>query len=394
MKADRAEIRRQAKVVAIAGCVLGTAAAFAPSFLVMRPNRFVNGEVNSALTALGAWGWILVTLWVAAGLVALSPMPGTARGIATGLLGGGAAIVATWQSSVAAAAYTAAHGDIARVSFAYGYWLTLLAAYLVVFAATAWTPRGWPSVLVAYAPIAGIAALLFTGNLASLSVMREYANNASDFAAQFELQLLYVLAAVSAGVLIGLPLGLLAARRPAAEPVVFSVLNVLNVLPVLAFIGLLNPVLTSLSDSSPVVAALGVRGVGWAPVIVVLTAYAVYPITRNMYTAMTTLDPAVLDAAKGVGMGRWRRLFEVEFPLALPVVVAGIRIAVVQTTAGAIIAGLVGGGGLGTFVFLGASQTAADLILVGAVPIVAMALFFDRSALLLESLLGRWGVRA
>ena len=136
------------------------------------------------------------------------------------------------------------------------------------------------------------------------------------------------------------------------------------------------------------------RGVGWAPVIIVLTAYAMYPIARNSYTAITTLDPAVLDAARGVGMTRSRRLLEVELPMATPVILAGLRVALVQTTAGAIIAGLVGGGGLGTFVFLGAAQTATDLILLGTIPIVVMALFFDRSALAVQRLLGRWGVSA
>ena len=128
--------------------------------------------------------------------------------------------------------------------------------------------------------------------------------------------------------------------------------------------------------------------------LIVLTAYAMYPIARNSYTAMTTLDPAVLDAAKGAGMKRVRQLFEVELPIAAPVIRAGLRIALVQTTAGAIIAGLVGGGGLGTFVFLGAAQTATDLILLGTIPIVVMALFFDRSTLTVQRFLGRWGVTA
>jgi osmoprotectant transport system permease protein len=388
------ETRTQAKVVAVAGCLLGAATAFAPSYLIFKPNRFVNGTAQSALNAFGVWGWVLLGVWIVAGAIALSPLPDTWRGFGTGLLGGAAAVLATWQGGVASAAYTAQHSDIARVSFGFGYWFTLLAAYLVVFAATAWTPRGPWSVLVAYLPIAGILALLATGQLNYLSVMREYQNNASDFAVQLQLYLMYVLVATAGGILLGIPLGLLAARRPNTEPVVFSTLNILEVLPVLAFIGLLNPVLTSLSARFPFLDAIGVHGVGWAPVVIVLTAYAIYPIARNTHTAILTLDPNVLDAARGVGMGRWRQLGEVEFPLALPVIVAGIRIAVVQTTAGAIIAGLVGGGGLGTFVFLGASQTAADLILVGALPIVAMALFFDRFTLLLQNSLSRWSARA
>lgn len=390
----RGSERGDARTIAVTGATLGAAMVLVPSFLVLRPNRFVDGRPAGALEALGGWAWTLLTLWLLAAAVALSPLPSRARGSATGLAAGAAVVLATWRAAEAAVGYTAAHGEVARVSFGYGYALSLLACYLVVFAATAWLPRGWPRAAVAWAPVLGVAALLATGGLDALSVLREYQNNTEGFAAQLRLQLLYTVGATAAGVAVGLPLGLLSARRPRAEPAVFSTLNVFEVLPVLAFIGLLNPVLTWLSERVPPLAALGVRGVGWAPVFLVLSAYATYPVARNAHAALTTLDPAVLDAARGVGMGRRRRLAEVELPLALPVIVAGIRIAVVQTAAGAIIAGLVGGGGLGTFVFLGASQTALDLVLVGTVPIVVMALLFDRITRLTETLVARWSLHA
>jgi osmoprotectant transport system permease protein len=186
----------------------------------------------------------------------------------------------------------------------------------------------------------------------------------------------------------------LAVRRRALEPAIFGTLNVLQVFPTLAFIGLMNPILSGLSDRVTLFEQLGVRGVGWAPVVIVLSAYAVYPIARNAYTSLASLDPSVLDAARGVGMGRSRMLAEVELPLALPVIVAGLRVALVQTTAGAIVAGLVGGGGLGTFVFLGAGETATDLILLGVIPIMVLALFFDRSVLALQRRLQPWDAPA
>jgi osmoprotectant transport system permease protein len=188
----------------------------------------------------------------------------------------------------------------------------------------------------------------------------------------------------------GLILGLLAVRRRSLEPAIFGTLNVLQVFPTLAFIGLMNPILTGASDRIPLLDTLGVRGVGWAPVIIVLSAYAVYPIARNTYTSLASLDPGVLDAARGVGMSSTRMLAEIEFPLALPIIIAGLRVALVQTTAGAIVAGLIGGGGLGTFVFLGAGETATDLILLGVIPIMVLALFFDRSVLALQRALQPW----
>ena len=118
-------------------------------------------------------------------------------------------------------------------------------------------------------------------------------------------------------------------------------------------------------------------GIGWAPVLIVLVIYALFPVVRNTLTAIRQLDPAVLDSAKGMGMSRWRSLAEIELPLAFPIVLAGVRIALVQSTAGAVLAAFVGGGGLGTIMFFGLEQTSMDLVLVGVLPIVAFALLFD-----------------
>jgi len=383
-----------ARVVAIAGSLLGSASVLAPAFVALKANRALDGVSRTALQSLGAWGWALIALWAAAIALSVVPMPARARGLAVGLAGGSAAVLALWRAGALAQAYAVANGDVARVSLGPSFWILLLASYLVVYAATAWTGRGWRRVLISLLPLACAGTLLFTGALASLSILREYANNADEFASQLRLHLLYVLGATAGGIAIGLPLGVLAARRRGSEPVVFGFLNVFNVLPALAFIGLLNPLLGWLSANVPALAALGVRAVGWAPVLIVLTAYAAYPVARITHAAIATLDTAVLDAASGIGMGRWRRLLDVELPLAAPVIIAGVRVALVQAAAGAIVAGLVGGGGLGTFVFLGASQTATDLILVGTLPIVALGLFFDRFALAGQRLLSPWSVTA
>ena len=367
---------------------------FTPGDRALRPNRIVDGTSATAGEALGGPAWFLAAGWVVAGTLAVLPLPTRVKGWSVGLLAGAVATASTWLVGGLATAYLAEKSDVARLSLGGSFWVSLLASYLVVFASRAWLKHSWERVVVCYLPLAAIAGLLFTGRLSSLSIMREYASNAGQFADQVGQHLAYVVGATLAGIVLGVPLGVLAARRRRAEPVVFTVLNIFEVLPVLAFIGLLNPVLSWLSERIPVLAEWGVRPVGWAPVLIVLTAYAMYPIARNTHTALTTLDPATVDAARGIGMGTLRRLFEVELPLAAPTIVAGIRIAVVQTTAGAIIAGLVGGGGLGTFVFLGASQTATDLVLLGTIPIVALGLFFDRVTLGIQQLISLRGAPA
>lgn len=383
-------VRARAKVVAVAGALLGIAAAFAARGLLFRQTRVHRGDAASFVDSLGAWGWALVAIWAVAIIITLSPAPERVRGVLVTLLGGAAPVLMLWRSGVAAARYVETAGDIARTSFGWAFWLSVFAAYVVIFAATAWVPPGMLRTVLTYAPVAGAVLLAATGALAEIGIAREYANNADGFWREFRLHLTYVWGAVGVGLVSGLGLGILAAKRTPLEPAVFGVLNILQVLPTLAFIGLMNPVLSSLSDSVPLLARLGVRGVGWAPVLIVLSAYAVYPIARNTYAAIVSLDPEIVDAARGVGMGRWRLLVEVELPLALPVIVAGLRVALVQSTAGAIVAGLVGGGGLGAFVFLGAGEVATDLILLGVLPIMALALFFDRTVLAAEHATGYW----
>lgn len=380
--------QRQSRVVAITSALLGMAAAFAVPGVSFNPNRIVSGEASSLGASLGAWAWILAGLWVVVGVVPSLPIPSKLRGWVAGVAAATVPVVALWRIGVAAHAYSSTAGDFSRTSLSAGAWLTFFAAYVAIFAATAWLDRPIEQAVIAYLPLIAVAALMASGALADLSLMREYANNAEEFWTQLRLHLMYVLVSVALGLLLGATAGLTAARKSRIEPAIFGTLNVLEVLPTLAFIGLLNPVLTALSDRVPMIATLGVRGVGWAPVIIVLTVYAVYPVARNTYSAVVSLPEGVVDAASGMGMGRIRRLVEVELPLAAPVIIAGLRVALVQTTAAAIIAGLVGGGGLGTFVFLGAAETASDLILLGTIPIVALALGFDRLALMAQRRLG------
>lgn len=393
MASDSGTVRQHAKVVAVTGALLGAAATFSSHGISFNENRIIEGEPTSLFVGLGPWGWGLVTLWVLAALIAMSPLPDRVRGATVTLLGGATPIVMLAGAGIVASAWVAENSDIARTSLLWASWLSLFAAYVVIFAATAWVPPGALRAVLTYLPVAGVLVLVFSGALSELAVAREYANNAETFARELRLHLAYVAGAVSIGLIAGLSLGLLAARRRSLEPAVFGTLNVLQVFPTLAFIGLMNPVLSGLSERFTVFAQLGVRGVGWAPVIVVLSAYAVYPIARNTYTALVSLDSGVLDAARGVGMGHARMLREVELPLALPVIVAGLRVALVQTTAGAIVAGLIGGGGLGTFVFLGAGETATDLILLGVIPIMTLALFFDRSTLAVQRALQPWDTK-
>ena len=150
----------------------------------------------------------------------------------------------------------------------------------------------------------------------------------------------------------------------------------------MALFGLLIAPLAWVGANLPGASALGIAGIGPAPAFIALVAYALLPIVSATVTGLDAVQPSVVDAADGVGMTRFQRLFSVELPLAFPIILTGIRVVLVQNIGLAVIAGLVGGGGLGIFVFQGISQTATDLVLLGALPTVAMAFI---AAILLDA---------
>lgn len=123
----------------------------------------------------------------------------------------------------------------------------------------------------------------------------------------------------------------------------------------------------------PLAAALGIRGIGAAPALIALFLYSLLPVVANTIAGLSQVPAAVTDAARGMGMTGRQRIMQVEVPLALPVILAGIRIVLVQNMGLATVAALIGGGGFGTFVFQGIGQTAIDLVLLGAIPTVALS---------------------
>jgi osmoprotectant transport system permease protein len=155
---------------------------------------------------------------------------------------------------------------------------------------------------------------------------------------------------------------------------VLAIANVLQTIPSLALFGFLIPV-------------LGSYGIGRLPAIIALFLYSLLPIIRNTFTGINAVDPAVREAARGMGMTDWQMLIQVELPLAMNVIVAGVRVATVISVGTATIAAAIGAGGLGTYIFRGLRTVDRTLILAGAVPAAIMALGADFALGSLERLL-------
>jgi osmoprotectant transport system permease protein len=228
-----------------------------------------------------------------------------------------------------------------------------------------------------------------TGLFDALSLMQEYQTRRSLFAAALVRHILLVAAAVVPAVAIGFPLGVLAATRPQIQGPLFAVLNLLQTIPSVALFGLLIVPLSALATAVPALAAIAVGGIGPAPAIIALILYALLPVVRNSAAGIAGVDPAVLDAGRGMGMTARQIFWRAELPLAAPVLIAGLRIVLVQAIGLAVVAALIGAGGLGTLVFEGLGQYAADLVLLGALPAIFLALAADFLLQTVAALLAR-----
>jgi osmoprotectant transport system permease protein len=171
--------------------------------------------------------------------------------------------------------------------------------------------------------------------------------------------------------LIGLPLGILIAHRPRFNKPVLASANIIQTIPSLALFGFLLPV-PWLGDRADRLAILA------------LTLYALLPIIRNTYTGIRGVDPAVMEAGRGMGLTESQLLFQVELPLAVSVILSGVRVAVVISVGLATIAAAIGAGGLGEFIFRGLAMVDDRVILAGAIPAAFMALVADFSVGWLE----------
>ncbi len=168
----------------------------------------------------------------------------------------------------------------------------------------------------------------------------------------------YVLVSVTIGFVLGLLLGILLSRVPKWSGLIMPVLSIFQTIPGLVFIGVL----------------FIWWGMIYPTVIVALTVYAMFPVLKNTYTGIVSVDGKYLEAARGCGMSPFQILYKVELPLAMPTIIAGLRMAAVYTVSWAVLASMIGLGGLGDFVYQGTSSNNNTLILIGAIPAAVLAI--------------------
>ena len=213
-----------------------------------------------------------------------------------------------------------------------------------------------------------------------MSLMQFWSSHAAELWTLVGQHVALVLVSTIAAVATGVPIGIVAARRPRIGAPLAAAASVIQTVPSLALFGFLLPL--------PLIGGVGAR-----TALAALILYALLPVIRTTAAGLRSIDPAILEAADAMGMTPVQRLREVELPLALPSIVAGIRVSAVVGVGTVTIAAAIGAGGLGEYIYRGLSMVDATVILAGAIPVAALTMLVDGGLLLMERSLSRRGGR-
>jgi osmoprotectant transport system permease protein len=361
--------------------LVGVLALACLPFIAFKANRILPGEPRALLDVLPTW--IALVFYGVLAVAAFTALRVTSPRVRLGVALLGLTVVAA-AAAAAASVLTPPGNHVVRVSPGGAFWvLLILLGLLATDALTRLRPGPLVRVVCLVGFLAVVVAALASGFFDDLSIMREYAVNATRFAHEARQHLLLALGSLVAAVLVALPIGILCHRQPQLRSAILNTLNFVQTIPSIALFGILMAPLAALAVAVPALAAMGVSGIGTAPAVIALFLYSLLPIVANTVIGLSRVAPAAVDAARGMGLTEGQVLRQIELPLALPTILTGIRIVLVQNIGLATIAALIGGGGLGAFVFQGIGQTAIDLVLLGAIPTVALAF---SSAVVLDAL--------
>lgn len=343
----------------------------------IQPNRIVPGTGHGLVSAVG-WGGAALVTSALAGAILLAVLRVRGRYLLLLALIGLSLALLPLLLEVFASRHLPEDSPYARSSVGAGFWclLFLLSLMLIEVVGQLGRRRGLQLLLVVVIGSSWVVFLQSDG-LESLSLVREFNARPAKFEQALWTHLTLAFGAVTISAVLAFGLALKMMRSPAWQRPILGLVSFLQTIPSLAVFGLLIAPLSALVAAFPALESLGIRGIGWAPALLALIAYSLLPMVRNTFVALTEVPEELADAGRGMGMNERQLFFKLKLPLALPVIIEGVRITTIQAIGLTAVAALIGAGGFGSFIFQGLGQAAMDLVLLGALPTIVLALLAD-----------------
>jgi osmoprotectant transport system permease protein len=369
--------------------VLMVLALYGLPFLQIAPNRLVSGQPLYFFSIILGLVWLLPVVLVAFTVAATFKPRAAWLWSALAVAAAGMPSL-LWLAANQAGINLQGQLPIARASFGSAFWVALtLLGFIVSSAMQQLRATKLQAAAVCAALLLALSGLLASGLCDDLSLMKEYANRANDFAPTVARHVQIVLLALACTLAIGLPLGWAAHAHARAGRALLPLLNIIQTIPSIALFGLLLAPLALLAASVPALGRAGISGVGLAPAVIALTLYGLLPVVRGTMAGLQQVPSAMVQAARALGLTHFQTLVHVELPLALPVLLGGVRTAAVSSVGLAAVTALIGAGGLGSILFEGLFANAQDVVLLGVLPIIALGVAVDALFNLLMSLARR-----
>ena len=371
-----AEDKRRNPVLASLS-VLVAAYLYGLPFLQIAPNRLVSGQPVYFFSIIHGSAWLLVAMLALSTVVAMFKL--TRAWLVTALAISAAMLPSLlWLAANQASISLQGQLPIARASLGSAFWVALvLLGFTVSSALQQLRSTALQTAVVCFALLIAFGALLASGVCDDLSLMKEYANRADGFAQVVARHVQIVLLALTCTLAIGLPLAWAAHTYAKAGRVLLPVLNIIQTIPSIALFGLLMAPLALLTASFPLLGRAGISGVGLAPAVIALTLYGLLPVVRGTLAGLQQVPSAMAQASRALGLTPIQTLIHILLPLALPVLLGGVRTAAVSSVGLAAVTALIGAGGLGSILFEGLFANAQDVVLLGVLPIIALAVTVD-----------------
>lgn len=360
--------------VSLLGAIINIIALSFFDYAIYRPSRVLSGVNLSAKALFGDGLYILLGMAIIIFLCLILLGKSTKIPFVISLVA--FVFVGTLMFLLGEASRSVSFNTISssRLSIGNGFFVSLAGILMVVSGVLKNHKNYFYKPLLHYAIIVIIAVFLLSGHLDNLSIIKELVNRRDTIADQMNTHFIIAILSVAVGIAIAFPIGVYIFKTKKTHTKLLFLINLGQTIPTLSLLGMIMIPLAFIGQNSIALNRLGIKGVGVLPAFIVLVVYALFPIVNNTVAGLKLLDENVLDTAKGMGMSSTQVFFRVELPLAFPVILGGIRTAITQSIGNTILAGLIGGGGLGSIIFLGLAQSAPDLILLGVIPILLISL--------------------
>lgn len=271
------------------------------------------------------------------------------------------------------------YSNAARVSPALGFWLYLLGLVLILNNTCLIDGKSSPKryLLLIILFVIGLIFMSGMGLFDTIGIVKELNIRIESYRKALLGHLILTLSASSLGLVLSVYASYISYKHDGYKRFFKFISNGAQVIPTLSMLGLLMIPLTFLAKQFPFLKSIGISGIGFFPAFLVLTSYTWLPIINQSLSGFDSIPRSVINSAEAMGMKASQVFWKVELPMALPSILSGFKVALIQTTANAVLAGLVGGGGLGALLFLGLAQSAVDLVSLSALSVVMIALLLN-----------------